>query len=62
MLQSMDLLRVTQDLATEQQQLSFNKPVLEKNMKSVYIWITKSFSCIAEINTTLQINYTSVKK
>ena len=62
MLQFIGFQRVGYNLATEQQQLSFNKPVLEKNMKSVYIWITKSFSCIAEINTTLQINYTSVKK
>ena len=62
MLQFIRFQRVGYNLATEQQQLSFNKPVLEKNMKSVYIWITKSFSCIAEINTTLQINYTSVKK
>ena len=34
-----------------------------KNMnKNAYICVTESLCCRAEINTTLQINYTSVKK
>ena len=35
---------------------------MEKNMiKNVYICITESLCCTAEINTTLEINYTSIK-
>ena len=30
--------------------------------KNVYICITESLCCIAEMNTTLYINYTSIKK
>ena len=28
----------------------------------IYMYITESLFCTAEINTTLQINYTSIKK
>ena len=35
------------------------KSILKKN---VYICITESLCCIAEINTTLLDNYTSIKK
>ena len=37
---------------------------MEKNIlkKNVHVCINESICCIAEINTTLQINYTSVKK
>ena len=36
---------------------------MEKNIKKrMYICITESLCCIAEINTTLQINYISIKK
>ena len=36
---------------------------MEKNIlkKNVHVCINESICCIAEINTTLQINYTSVK-
>ena len=30
--------------------------------KNVYVCITESLCCTAEINTTLQINYISIKK
>ena len=35
---------------------------MEKNMKRMYICVTESLFCAAEINTTLQINYTSILK
>ena len=36
---------------------------MEKNIfKNVCICVTESLSCTAEINTTLCINYTSVKR
>ena len=40
---------------------------MEKNMEKIYIseyisiYITESFCCTAEINITLQINYTLIK-
>ena len=30
--------------------------------KYIYIYIAESFCCTLETNTTLQINYTSIKK
>ena len=39
------------------------KTIMEKNIfKNVCICVTESLSCTAEINTTLCINYTSVKR
>ena len=36
---------------------------MEKNIKkNVYICVTESPCCTAEINTTLQINYTTIKE
>ena len=36
---------------------------MEKNIKkNVYLCITESLCCTAEMNTTLEINYTSIKK
>ena len=36
---------------------------MEKNIKNnVYVCITESLCCTAEINTILQMNYTSIKK
>ena len=36
---------------------------MEKNIKkNVCICITESLCCVAEINTILKVNYTSIKK
>ena len=36
---------------------------MEKSIKkSIYLCIIESLCCIAEINTTLQINYISIEK
>ena len=44
---------------------SIQYPVINHNgkesEKNVYIHITESLRCTAEINTTLQINYTPIK-
>ena len=43
---------------------SIQYPVISHNGKGYeegYMYITESLCCTAEINTTLQINYTSIK-
>ena len=37
---------------------------MEKNLKKkyMYIYVTESLCCTPETNTTLYINYTSIKK
>ena len=39
--------------------ISYDKPYGKKTWKKMCIGITESLCCIAEVNTTLQINYTS---
>ena len=57
MLQCKGSHRVGPDLATEQQ---------HKNVcvcrECVCVYITESFCCTAEVNTTLQVNHTAIKK